>query len=613
MNMHGCRPQITHPQEHNSCRLGRLGAPAAEGTTGMAETGPEQHIHHPSPHCPSLFLFLLSLSTHPFIFSSPLRTLTPYLVESHLNASHGSITLLFLGLSSSPRPFPQPARRSSTPAMPASTPLYALAAAIMSGVALGAADHWILTHAQTIALARMDPIVNPSAISTHVHNIVGASNFDITLNSVSDQLNAACSSTIVNADISNYWAPQLYYHHQNVTFSPIMSGTRVYYFTKGTEVKPFPQGLRMIAGAATTRDLSDTKAFGVRISCDHGEDGFYLPNGTTHPGGCSLISTATYFPSCGLSTGDLDSTDHFSHMAWPQSYNGTVLVDDANGQYCPDTHPLKYPTIFAQWNYYLDDNQPWRNDEGTIVFSNGDTLGSSMHADFVNGWTPDVLADAISQCGDGNGPEEDLTACAPLAKSTNESATWDCRLEGKIPDEDVGLQRPIDKLPGCNPLWTADVATKPTCDETASDPSMFGPNVLFENLIYRWHVPMAAAFVTITSDLAGLTPSLGNTGDSRLVAWGSEGSDTSRMTVGTLEEIIAGAVGAANGSSSTAESSTASTTASTASDVSSTLASATATQTSSESTAWISSEGGDSASTSLMTSASVSAACKTIT
>ncbi|TYJ59040.1 hypothetical protein B9479_000029 [Cryptococcus floricola] len=477
--------------------------------------------------------------------------------------------------------------------MPASTPLYALAAVLMSGVALGAADHWILTHAQTIALARMDPIVNPSAVSSHVHNIVGASNFNIALNSASDQLNAACSSTIVNDDISNYWAPQLYYHHQNGTFSPIMSGTRVYYFTKGTEVKPFPQGLRMISGAAMTRDLSDTTAFGVRISCDHGEEGFYLPNGTTHPGGCSSISTATFFPSCGLSTGDLDSTDHFSHMAWPQSYNGTILVDDANGQYCPDTHPVKYPTIFAQWNYYLDDNQPWRNDEGTLVFSNGDTLGSSMHADFVNGWTPDVLADAISQCGDGNGPGEDLTACAPLAKSTN---------------EDVGLQRPIDKLPGCNPLWTADVATKPTCDETAADPSMVGPNVLFENLIYRWHVPMAADFVTNTSDLAGLTPSLGNTGDSRLVAWGSEGSDTSRMTVGTLEEIIAGAAGAANGSSSAAESSIASTTASTASDVSSTLASATATQTSSESTAWISSEGSVSASTSPTTSASVSAA-----
>ncbi|WVQ74401.1 hypothetical protein IAR50_004002 [Cryptococcus sp. DSM 104548] len=485
--------------------------------------------------------------------------------------------------------------------MAASVSRFALAAVVMSGVALGAADHWILTHAQTIAIARMDPIVNPSAVSSHVHNIVGASNFNIALNSVEDQLNAACSSTIVNADISNYWVPQLYYHHTNGSFSPIMSGTRIYYFTKGTEVKPFPSGLRMIAGAASTRDVNDTTAFGVRISCDDGEQTPYLPNGTSHPGGCSSIATATYFPSCGLSTGDLDSDDHFSHMAWPQSYNGSVLVNDANGQYCSDSHPIKYPTIFAQWNYYFDENQPWRNDANTLVFSNGDTVGSSMHVDFVNGWTPDVLKDAIAQCGEGNGPGEDLTACAPLAASANESATWDCRLEGKIPDEDVGLYAPIDKLPGCNPLWTADVATKPICDETAAIPSMVGPNVLFENLVYRWHVPMAATFVSNFSDLDAYIPSLGNAGDSKLVAWGTEGSDISSMTVGTLEEILAGVAGGSS-DSSTAESSA----------VSSTAASSAAAQTSSESsTAPSASISSDSASSTA--SASISGTRRTAT
>lgn len=46
---------------------------------------------------------------------------------------------------------------------------------------------------------------------------------------------------------------------------------------------------------------------------------------------------------------------------------------------------------------------------------------------------------------------------------------------------DVGLWRPIDQLPGCNPLWKSDVATKPTCESTA-DPNMVGANVYFENL-----------------------------------------------------------------------------------------------------------------------------------
>lgn len=176
----------------------------------------------------------------------------------------------------------------------------------------------------------------------------------------------------------------------NGTFSPILSATRIYYFTKGNKVKPFPTGLKMISGSAVSKNLLDTKAFGVRISCDEEEAGHWLPNGTSHPGGCSTIAMATYFPSCGLESGDLDSDDHFSHMTWPQSYNGSVLVNDPNGQYCPDSHPIKYPTIFAQFNYYLDDNQPWRNDECTLVLSNGDCSGSTYHADFFNGVSRDL-------------------------------------------------------------------------------------------------------------------------------------------------------------------------------------------------------------------------------
>lgn len=119
---------------------------------------------------------------------------------------------------------------------------------------------------------------------------------------------------------------ELYYQHANDTFSPILSATRIYYFTKGNKVKPFPTGLKMISGSAVSKNLLDTKAFGVRISCDEEEAGYWLPNGTSHPGGCSTIAMATYFPSCGLESGDLDSDDHFSHMTWPQSYNGSVLV-----------------------------------------------------------------------------------------------------------------------------------------------------------------------------------------------------------------------------------------------------------------------------------------------
>lgn len=100
----------------------------------------------------------------------------------------------------------------------------------------------------------------------------------------------------------------LYYRFANNTFSPLLGGARIYYFTKATNIQPFPEGFRMISGTAMARNVSDTKSMGVMISCDHGLQTKFLPNATSHPGGCSTISMAIYFPSCG--NGALDSTDH---------------------------------------------------------------------------------------------------------------------------------------------------------------------------------------------------------------------------------------------------------------------------------------------------------------
>lgn len=102
----------------------------------------------------------------------------------------------------------------------------------------------------------------------------------------------------------------LYYQYPNNTFAPILGQTRIYYFNKSPDVKPFPPGLRMITGSAMTRNGSDIKSAGVAISCDHGEQSQYLPNGTSHLGGCEGISMGIFFPSCGVADGRVDSDDH---------------------------------------------------------------------------------------------------------------------------------------------------------------------------------------------------------------------------------------------------------------------------------------------------------------
>ncbi|KAL7420897.1 TOM (translocase of outer membrane) complex component [Cryptotrichosporon argae] len=57
-----------------------------------------------------------------------------------------------------------------------------IAAAAALGALVGAEsltqDHWILNWATPIAVGRIDPIISPGSVSAHVHNIVGASNFN---------------------------------------------------------------------------------------------------------------------------------------------------------------------------------------------------------------------------------------------------------------------------------------------------------------------------------------------------------------------------------------------------------------------------------------------------
>ena len=57
---------------------------------------------------------------------------------------------------------------------------------------------------------RMDPIVTPGKVSTHVHTVMGGSGFG--LGSTGKDLMASnCSTALVKGDNSNYWFPSLYF------------------------------------------------------------------------------------------------------------------------------------------------------------------------------------------------------------------------------------------------------------------------------------------------------------------------------------------------------------------------------------------------------------------
>ena len=82
---------------------------------------------------------------------------------------------------------------------------------------------WIVRH-KSLSTDRLDPIVQPGVVSSHVHTIVGAKNFGPTVDNET-LLASECTTAPVQADMSSYWAPQLYYRSENesLTLIPIQA------------------------------------------------------------------------------------------------------------------------------------------------------------------------------------------------------------------------------------------------------------------------------------------------------------------------------------------------------------------------------------------------------
>lgn len=63
---------------------------------------------------------------------------------------------------------------------------------------------------EQICQGRMDPIVAPGKVSSHVHSVFGASGFG--MNATKDDLmNSKCTSARVKGDNSAYWVPSVYF------------------------------------------------------------------------------------------------------------------------------------------------------------------------------------------------------------------------------------------------------------------------------------------------------------------------------------------------------------------------------------------------------------------
>jgi hypothetical protein len=210
-----------------------------------------------------------------------------------------------------------------------------------------------------------DPIRFPGQPGrSHNHTYIGNTTVDAF--STPASLRGGPTTCEQRGEAAGYWVPTLY-----VGATPIIPLAGIVYYIRHTTgpVTPFPEGLRMIAGNSEAR-RPQSKSVGA-WSCG-GIGG--RPRTSVVPA-CSpdqALELRIHFPNC-WNGKTLDSPDHERHMAY------------SKGGQCPDGYPVAVPTIAL---IVLYPSVPARARPASGRYG--------LHADFMNGWDPDVQAQLVA-------------------------------------------------------------------------------------------------------------------------------------------------------------------------------------------------------------------------
>ncbi|KAI1822004.1 hypothetical protein F4861DRAFT_425193 [Xylaria intraflava] len=345
-----------------------------------------------------------------------------------------------------------------------------LATFAIFGMASVTEAFWRMECRGTTGTARIDPLIDFGKIASHSHAAHGSSAFGIS-STYEDLIKGDCTSCAVKQDKSAYWTPNVYFlDDETKEFSPVneVGGMLAYYLVRGENVTAFPAGFQMVAGSNFRRDYtvgdpyvpdppqsnwaalkqtsqSDLQQRAIGFNCLNYQAPaepslfrHYLPNKTFTDAQCTDgLRFELMFPSCW--NGELDSPDHQSHVAYPS------LVGDGD---CPDTHPQRLVTLFYEtiWDTH---NTQFQGKSGSFVISNGDRTGFGYHGDFIAGWDPAFLQDAVDTCTNESG---ELTDCGVFTSNgplLSEEEQGQCKFTtpAALTKENV-LANVLSELPG---------------------------------------------------------------------------------------------------------------------------------------------------------------------
>lgn len=225
-----------------------------------------------------------------------------------------------------------------------------------------------------------DPIVYPGQPgAAHLHAFFGntGTNANSTALSLQTTGNSTCRGGTANR--SAYWVPAMI---DMATGKPIAPDVGNFYYKQGhlpaNGMRTMPPGLRIVAGDPTS---AAPGVGGVRFSCVGGPNASNDQYGSAIPD-CDAgaqVMQSIWFPQCwdGM---NLDAPDHKSHMSYPI----------AEGV-CPATHPVALPQIAFNIAYTVPvagAARSWRL--SSDVYDRSLPGGYSSHADWFNGWKPEI-------------------------------------------------------------------------------------------------------------------------------------------------------------------------------------------------------------------------------
>ncbi len=239
-------------------------------------------------------------------------------------------------------------------------------------------------------MAYDDPIVFPGQPGkSHLHTFFG--NTGVTGNSTAESIrnsgNSSCRGGTLNR--SAYWVPAMIDTRTNLAVMP--SDISHFYYKTGylgvqpSSVRPFPAGLRMIAGDpknTTAAARYAQTAWSYHCSNAGNGQGSSIPN-------CGVgdeVVQVIEFPQCWDGV-NLDSPDHKSHMAYA----------NPSRPGCPASHPVPLPQITFNIHYPVKSaNQAsyWRLSSDTY----SGPAGYSAHGDWWNGWDQNAMEAFVRTC-----------------------------------------------------------------------------------------------------------------------------------------------------------------------------------------------------------------------